>query len=87
MKKPHIALTNEDAIVLQQISENSEEDLISLERSLGMKRGRVMASLERLRRKGLITVQRTAGDWWVHISSKGKQLTHYVWPEMSMAAV
>lgn len=87
MKKPHIALTNEDAIVLQQISENSEEDLISLERSLGMKRGRVMASLERLRRKGLITVQRTAGDWWVHISSKGKQLTHYVWPEMSMAVV
>lgn len=88
MKVPHITLSNEDAMVLQQISENGEDDIISLSETLGMRRKRVMASLESLRRKGLITIQRTAGDWWVQVSAKGKQLTHYVWPEMpvSMAA-
>lgn len=81
MKKPQISLSIEDALVLQQISESGEEDIISLERMLGMRRKKVMACLESLRRKGLITVQRTASDWWVQISSKGKQLTHYVWPD------
>ena len=85
MKTPHINLTNEDALVLQLISESGEEDIISLEQSLNMNRGRVLASLESLRRKGLITIQSMSGDWWVRISSKGKQLTHYVWPELSMS--
>lgn len=75
MKAPKISLSNEDAIVLQQISESGEEDLISLSRGLGMHRSRVMAILEKLRRKGLITIQRTAGDWWVHMSSKGKAMS------------
>ncbi len=86
MKTPHISLSSEDAMVLQQISESGEEDIISLERSLGMNRGRVMASLESLRRKGLITIQRISGDWWVHISNKGKELTHHVWPELAISA-
>lgn len=75
-------MSTEDAIVLQQINETGEEDLMSLSKSLNMKRARVMASLESLRRKGLVTIQRTAGDWWVRVSLKGKQLTQYVWPEM-----
>ncbi|HTK39339.1 MAG TPA: MarR family winged helix-turn-helix transcriptional regulator [Patescibacteria group bacterium] len=85
MKTPQISLSSEDAMVLQLISESGEEDIISLERSLGMNRGRVMASLESLRRKGLISIQRISGDWWVHISAKGKQLTHHVWPELTMS--
>lgn len=86
MKVSHINLSNEDAMVLQLISETGEEDLANLSRSLGMRRARVMASLESLRRKGLITIQRTASDWWVHISSKGKQMSTYIWPEMAMPA-
>lgn len=87
MKQSRIQLSTEDALVLQQISETGEEDLVSLEQSLGMQRGRVMASLESLRRKGLITIQRTASDWWVAMSSKGKMLSHYVWPEMTPATM
>lgn len=83
MKTPHINLTNEDALVLQLISESGEEDVISLEQSLNMNRGRVLASLESLRHKGLITIRRISGDWWVRISSKGKRLTNYMWPELS----
>lgn len=85
MKTPLISLTSEDALVLQIISETGEEDIIGLEQSLGMNRGRVMASLESLRRKGLISIQRISGDWWVHISAKGKRLTHHVWPELAMS--
>lgn len=86
MKTPRINLSNEDAMVLQQISETGEEDLVSLARNLDMRRARVMASLESLRRKGLITIQRTASDWWVHMSSKGKAMSTYIWPEMAHPA-
>lgn len=82
MRKTQVDLSNEDAMVLQQISETGEEDIVSLTQSLGMKRGRVMASIESLRRKGLIVVQRTASDWWVRMSTKGKQLSTYVWPDI-----
>lgn len=87
MKIPRISLNNEDAIVLQQISELGEEDVIGLEKSLGMSRGRVMASIESLRRKGLISVHHISGDWWVNLSQRGKQLTHYMWPEMAPVRV
>lgn len=83
MKTPRVTLSNEDAVILQQINESGEEDIISLEQALGMHRGRLMARLEHLRRKGLITIQRTAGDWWVQVSSKGKQVAQYIWPEAS----
>lgn len=83
MKTPQVTLTNEDAMILQQINESGEEDIISLERALGIHRGRLMARLEHLRRKGLITIQRTASDWWIQMSSKGKQVSAYVWPESS----
>ena len=48
MKIPQIVLNNEDAIVLQQICENGEEDISSLGITLGMHRGKVMAILESL---------------------------------------
>ena len=86
MKAPTINLSNDDALVLQQISESGEEDIVSLASNLGMHKGRIMAILNSLRRKGLITIERTAGDWWVHISKKGKDLTTYVWPDMAMPA-
>lgn len=83
MKQPVVNLSTEDALVLQQISESGEEDVISLSRSLGMQRQRVMVSLERLRQKGLVKIKRTADDWWIYLSNKGKQLSSYVWPEMA----
>lgn len=86
MKTPTINLSNDDALVLQQISESGEEDVVSLASSLGMHRGRIMAILNSLRRKGLINIERTAGEWWVQVSQKGKELTTYVWPDMPTPA-
>lgn len=87
MKTPQVTLSNEDAMILQQINQTGEEDIISLEQALGMQRGRLLARLEHLRRKGLITIQRTASDWWVQVSSKGKQVSTYIWPEASPMAI
>ncbi len=86
MKKPKISLSTEDSLILQQISESGEEDIISLSRNLGMQRGRVLAGVNSLRRKGLVVIQRTAEDWWVQASTKGKQVSHYIWPEMSYSS-
>lgn len=60
-----ITISNEEAIVLQQISESGEgEDLVSSARGLRMHRSRVMQHLEHLKHKGLITIKATYGDWW-----------------------
>ena len=83
MKKPTVTLSNEDAMILQQISESGEEDVTSLAASLGIKRKKVMSSLQRLKSKGLIVVKHVSDDWWVYMSGRGKELMHYVWPEMS----
>lgn len=87
MKQPVVNLSTEDALVLQQISESGEEDVVSLTQTLGMHRQRILASLERLRQKGLIKIKRTADDWWIYLSTKGKNLSSYVWPEMTPAAM
>jgi DNA-binding MarR family transcriptional regulator len=80
-----ITISNEEAIVLQQISESGEEDLVSLARGLRMHRSRVMQHLEHLKHKGLITIKATYGDWWVRTSAKGTRLVRYMWPEMQMS--
>lgn len=81
-KTPIVTLSTEDALVFQQISESGEEDVISLAEGLGMRRQRVMASLERLRHKGLVRVKRTADDWWVYMSTRGKEISRYMWGDM-----
>lgn len=80
-----IELTNEEAIVLQQISESGEEDIVSLSSGLRMSRHSVVQHLSRLKRKGLITVKALYGDWWVSTSAKGAYVVHFMWPETAMA--
>lgn len=56
-------LTTDEALVLQQINEHSEDDVIGLEQSLRMSRPKLMAQLTHLKNKGLITVKMTTGNW------------------------
>ena len=80
-ERMNVSLSTNEALILQQISETGEEDIISLASILGLRRQQIMTTLERLRKKGLISIQRTASDWWVSVSSKGKEFSHYVWPD------
>ena len=80
-----IALTNDEALVLQQITENGEDDVIGLSHGLRMSRSRVAQQLERLRAKKLVTIKSACGDLWVRASKRGRQLVRYMWPEMTPA--
>lgn len=80
-----IQISNEEAIVLQQISESGEEDVTGLSRSLRMNHHHVIRMLERLKRKGLVSIKAAYGNWWIHTSAKGTQLIRYMWPEVVMS--
>lgn len=86
MKKVQpVNLTSDEALVLQQIAENGEDDVIGLSRGLRMSRSRVAQQLERLRAKKLVTIKSACGDLWVRASKRGRQLVNYMWPEMAPA--
>ena len=86
MKKVQpVNLTSDEALVLQQIAENGEDDVIGLSRGLSMSRSQVAKQLDRLRAKKLVTIKATCGDLWVRASKRGRQLVRYMWPEMTPA--
>ncbi len=86
MKKVQpVNLTSDEALVLQQIAENGEDDVIGLSRGLSMSRSQVAKQLDRLRAKKLVTIKATCGDLWVRASKRGRQLVRYMWPEMAPA--
>ena len=80
-----INLTNDEALLLQQISENGEDDVSGLAQSLRMSRRHVAARLEQLKNKGLVTMQSTYDDLWVRVSVRGRRLVRYLWPEMILS--
>lgn len=80
-----IRLSNNEALVLQQVYEDIAADVTTLSRQLGMKRRTIMQILHELRHKHLIAIERSYADLWVNVSARGKQLIRYMWPEQSSA--
>lgn len=77
-----VELPEDYALVLQQIEEDGEDDFGELAESLSLDRGRLAHILQALRNKGLISVSRNLQRGaWIRLSSKGKRLVAYVWPE------
>lgn len=76
-----LSLTTNEAIVLQQVHEDGEDDTKTLSRMLGMSRQHMMAVIGRLKRKGLVAIDGSYDGLWVHLTGKGRQLIHYMWPE------
>ena len=73
-------LPEEYALVLQEVAEVGEEDIAMLEESLRFDHARLMHILQNLRHKGLITFSHN----WVRLSSKGRRLLTYLWPERGL---
>lgn len=76
-----VHLTTNEAIVLQQVHEDGEDDMHTLARQLGLSRSSLFATVERLKHKGLIAITSSTDELWVHLTRKGQQFIHYVWPE------
>lgn len=70
------------ALVLQQISENGQDDMANLSESLHIRRSRLAHIIEALRHKGLIRMTHDYhSDVWIELSGKGRRLVAYLWPE------
>lgn len=83
--KQHISLSPSEAIVLQQVGEDIEDDAWTLAKRVGMTRRHVMSIISHLQRKGLVALDNSVGGLWVRLTRKGHQLMSYVWPEAALS--
>lgn len=81
MKQTYQALTPRDTLILQQISDDYEEDVDNLAHELGEPREKIIGRLHALRRKGLVVVSERYTGAVVRLSRKGGALLRYMWPE------
>jgi len=79
-----IDLTTAEALVLQQVHEDGEDDLPALSRQLGMSRHYILAVINSLKRKGLLVVTDSYHQVWVRPSARGKRLIRYIWPQSQL---
>ena len=74
-------LTTNEALVLQQVYENGDDEAAMLAAQMGMPRRTAMHVLADLRRKGLMAIDQAYGDAWVRLTTRGKRLVQRIWPE------
>lgn len=72
-----IKLTQEQLLILQQISEWGEEEIGQLANELRINRTRMLEMVADMRRKGLL---RSTHSTWVALSNKGRDLVASMWP-------
>jgi DNA-binding MarR family transcriptional regulator len=80
-----IQLPEDYALVLQQVEENGSEDFSMLAESLRIDRPRLRHILRALQHKGLIVMHAAGEDLRIRLSTKGRQLTAYIWPQHGWA--
>ncbi len=74
-------LTPNEALILQQVHEDGEDDVSTIAIQLGMSRSYVAAVVSHLKNKRLVVVQASLDDLWIHLTANGRQLVNYMWPE------
>ena len=80
MKRIH--LPQEQALVLQQIAEQGEEDFTGLAQGLRFGRAKLAEIIQILHHKRLILVRKSGyAEVWVRLSTKGKYIMRTLWPE------
>lgn len=76
-----IDLTTNEALVLQQVHEDGEDDLPTLSRQLSLPRSYAAAIVASLKHKGLLIVTDQYQQLWVRPSARGKRMVRYIWPQ------
>ena len=74
-------LSTAEAIILQQVHDDIENDPSTLSRQLSMSRQRTITIIEHLKRKGLLAIDHDLDGLFVHLTRKGQKLIQYMWPE------
>ena len=73
-------LTTNEAIVLQQVHEDGEDDIRSLSYELGMSRREIINNALRLEQKGLLDLHQSFDGLLLHVSQRGKTIIKQIWP-------
>lgn len=74
-------LSTDEAMTLQQIYEDGEDDIRSLSYELGMSRRHVIAEVLQLERKGLLILHDSFDGLLLTVSQRGKAVIRRLWPE------
>lgn len=74
-------LTTDEAMVLQQIYEDGEDDIRSLAYELGMTRRRTITEVLQLEQKGLLDFHHGFDGLFLEVSARGKKIIRQIWPE------
>ncbi len=77
-------LTTNQAMVLQQVYEDGEDDIRSLSYELGMSRRRTIDEALKLEQKGLIDFHHSFDGLVLVVSKAGKRMVRQLWPEATM---
>lgn len=77
----NVTLPHDYALVLQMVNESGEEDIETLSELLRVDRKRLMHIIQSLHHKGLIYFNSKYQYSMIRLSSKGRQLVRYIWPE------
>lgn len=81
-------LPTDYALVLQQVSEDGQDEFSVLSETLNIRRSRLSHIISALRQKGLILIESSSvGDAWIRLSSKGNKLVRQIWPEVQYAGL
>lgn len=81
-----INLSPTEAIVLQQIHDDIEDDVVALSEQLSMPRGRVAMLVSALKSKGLLIFEHDYSGTWIRLSNRGNHLMQQLWPEAALRA-
>lgn len=77
-----IEISEDYAIIMQQIEEVGEEDFDNLVETLRFDRSRLMDILSGLRHKGLVIFHYSRWGLWLQLSAKGKKSVKIIWPDL-----
>jgi len=84
MKKD--ALSTDEAMILQQVYEDGEDDVRSLSYELGLPRQSIIQQSLRLEQKGFITFHHNFDGLLLKVSGRGKTIVRQLWPEATVFA-
>ena len=74
-------LTPNEAMLLQQVYEDGEDDIRSLASELGISRHRTIAEILQLEQKGLLDLHYDFDGLVLEVSRRGKQFVRQLWPD------
>jgi hypothetical protein len=75
-------ISEDYAIVLQQLDESGEEDFEYLVETLRYDNNRLIDILRGLQHKGLVILRYSKQGLKLHLSFKGTKLVNLIWPEI-----